>query len=230
MLNAPKDNTFMASLLYYFGVLTFSGRNTDFGDQILKIPNLVILKLYAERIREMFLPDDGDEIRQIAGDFYRTGNMQPLCDFSEQKYFKVFDNRDYRWVNELTIKTAFLTLLFNDLFYIMDSEASLERGYADLTMIVRPDMRTYPLLDFLMEFKYVSLKDAVLNGEQAKQLSSDDLKLLPSVQKKLAESENRLAGYRKTLLSGHGSRLRLRTYSVVSIGFERLIWKESAFC
>ncbi len=76
-------------------------------------------------------------IRQIAGDFYRTGNMQPLCDFIEQKYFKVFDNRDYRWANELTINTAFLTLLFNDLFYTMDSEASLERGYADLTMIVR---------------------------------------------------------------------------------------------
>lgn len=30
------------------------------------------------------------------------------------KYFKVFSNRDYAHSNELTIKTAFLTPLFDD--------------------------------------------------------------------------------------------------------------------
>ena len=152
--------------------------------------------------------------------------MQPLCDFIEQRYFRVFDNRDYRWANELVVKTAFLTLLFDDNFYIMDSEISLQRGYADLTMIIRPDMRQYPLSDFLMEFKYVSLKDAELSGEQAKDKNYDELKALTSVRTKLAESETKLESYRKTLLSEYGSRLRLRTYSVVSIGFERLIWEE----
>ena len=44
---------------------------------------------------------------------YQRGDPQPLCDFVEQKYFKVFSNRDYAWSNELTVKTAFLTLLFN---------------------------------------------------------------------------------------------------------------------
>ncbi|WP_343412139.1 hypothetical protein [Candidatus Amarolinea dominans] len=38
---------------------------------------------------------------------------------------------------------AFLTLLFDDLFYITDSEPALERSYADMTLIVRPDMRKY---------------------------------------------------------------------------------------
>ncbi len=227
MLTSPKDNTFMASLLYYFGVLTFSGRKTDFGDSVLKIPNLVIRKLYAERIREMFLPNiTGDEVRHTSGIFYKTGDMQPLCDFIEQRYFRVFDNRDYRWANELVVKTAFLTLLFDDNFYIMDSETSLQRGYADLTMIIRPDMRQYPLSDFLMEFKYVSLKDAELSGEQAKDKNYDELKASPLIRQKLAESETKLESYRKTLLSEYGSRLRLRTYSVVSIGFERLIWEE----
>jgi hypothetical protein len=37
--------------------------------------------------------------------------MQPLCDFVEQRHFKVFHNRDYRWTNDLTVNTAFLTLL-----------------------------------------------------------------------------------------------------------------------
>jgi len=226
MLTALKDETFMISLLYWFGVLTFSGEKTEFGDSVLKIPNLVIRKLYAERIREMFLPESGDEIVRTARNFYKTGDMQSLCAFVEQKYFRVFDNRDYRWANELTIKTAFLTLLFDDSFYIMDSETSLERGYADMTMIVRPDMRQYPLLDFLMEFKYVSLKDAELTGDQAKEMGIDELKTLAPVQKKLAESETKLRDYRRILLSEYGDLLQLRTYSVVTIGFERVIWEE----
>jgi len=77
-----------------------------------------------------------------------------------------------------------------------------------------------------MEFKYVSLKDADLTGEQAKDKNYDELKALTSVRTKLAESETKLESYRKILLSEYGSRLRLRTYSVVSIGFERLIWQE----
>ncbi|MGE0087650.1 MAG: AAA family ATPase [Desulfococcaceae bacterium] len=229
MLTATKDRNFMLSLLYYFGVLTFSSEKTEFGDSVLKIPNLAIRKLYAERIREMFLPGSGDEIVRTARNFYKTGEMGPLCRFIEEKYFKVFDNRDYRWANELTVKTAFLTLLFDDTFYIMDSETSLERGYADMTMIVRPDMRQYPLLDFLMEFKYVSLKDAELTGDQAKKMGIDELKKLPLVRQKFLESKTKLEDYRGILLSQYGDLLRLRTYAVVSLGFERLVWEESAF-
>ncbi|MDM8561685.1 hypothetical protein [Candidatus Parabeggiatoa sp. HSG14] len=33
----------------------------------------------------------------------------------EQRYFEVFDNRDYQTANFFPIKTAFLTVLFNDL-------------------------------------------------------------------------------------------------------------------
>ncbi|MGE0087392.1 MAG: AAA family ATPase [Desulfococcaceae bacterium] len=227
MLNAAKDRTFMLSLLYYFGVMTFAGRGL-LGKSVMKIPNLAVKKLYAERIREMWMPETPgrNDASETAEMFFMTGNMQPLCDFIEQKYFRVFDNRDYRWANELTVKTVFLTLLFNDFFYIMDSETSLERGYADMTMIVRPDMRQYPLLDFLMEFKYVSLKDAELTGDQAKEMGLEELKALAPVQKKLAESETKLRDYRRILLSEYGDLLHLRTYSVVSVGFERLIWKE----
>jgi len=39
----------------------------------------------------------------------------------------------------------------------MESEAELECGHANLTMIVRPDRRQYRILDILIEFKFVSL-------------------------------------------------------------------------
>jgi hypothetical protein len=83
-------------------------------------------------------------------------------------------------------------LLFNDTFYIMDSETSPERGYADLTMIVRPDMRQYPLLDFLMEFKYASLKDLEMSGEKLRRMSNDGLKALPAVRQKICRIGNKI--------------------------------------
>ncbi|MFN8492310.1 MAG: AAA family ATPase [Caldilineaceae bacterium] len=57
MLRASAhDTTFMASLLYYFGVLTLTqGRSKD-GEAILRIPNQVARKLYAERYLEALLP------------------------------------------------------------------------------------------------------------------------------------------------------------------------------
>jgi len=226
MLYAVKDRTFMASLLYFLGVLTMGGRN-HFGELVLKIPNLVSRKLYIERIREMLIPDTA---RARAGDvartFYTTGDMRPLCDFIEQTYFRVLDNRDYRWADEMTIKTAFLTLLFNDTLYIMDSETELDRGYADMTMILRPDMRHSQLSDNLMEFKYVSLKEAGLSGAEVRELSRDEIKKLVPVKEKFDESEIQLKRYRRTLEKSYGDVLRLRTYSVVAVGFDRLVWRE----
>jgi len=212
VLQMTKNTQFMASLLYYFGVLTLGGY-TEKGELILRIPNLVVQKLYVERIREVLLPQSTarDEAVRVAKLFCQTGNMQPLCQFIEQSCFKVFDNRDYRWTSEFTIKTAFLILLFDDTFYVMDSEASLGRGCADLTMLVRPDMRRYQLLDFLIEFKYVSLKKVELSGEQVRQLSVSELSALEPVKEKLAESKTQLGNYRQVLFSRYGEKLRLRT-------------------
>jgi hypothetical protein len=126
----------------------------------------------------------------------------------------------------LTIKTIFLTLLYNDIFYIMDSEPALQREYADLVMVVRPDQRQYDLLDFLIEFKYVSLADVGLSGEAVRGMEREELAALPAVAKKQADAQTKLVGYRETLQSLHDKRLRLRCFSVVAIGYERLVWLE----
>ena len=197
------------------------------GKLALQVPNLVVERLYVERIREMLLPDlDQNEAQRVAEVLYSTGDMQPLCDFVEGRYFRALDNRDYLWANELTVKTAFLTLLFNDLFYVMDSETALERSYADLTMILRPEMRRYELLDILIEFKYVKLSETGLSGAQVRALSEEDLHSLPPVREKLIESRTKLRGYGEKLHARYGAALRLRAYSVVAVGFERLVWVE----
>ncbi|MBC2695817.1 MAG: AAA family ATPase, partial [Desulfobacteraceae bacterium] len=107
LTDKSRDNTFLVSFLYYFGVLTIVG-DTENLKVILKVPNLVMLGLYVERIQKMLLPEpeDRDDGRDVAELVYQKGDMAPLCRFMEDRYFKVFHNRDYRWANELTVKTA----------------------------------------------------------------------------------------------------------------------------
>ena len=225
MLSAAKDQPFMGSLLYYLGVLTVGERNA-FGELTLQIPNLVIRRLYVERIQETLLPEyeDKEGVREAARRFYHSGDLQALCEFIESRYFQVFDNRDYRWSNELVIKTAFLVTLFSDTFYIMDSETAIARGYADLSLIIRPDMRQYQLLDHLLEFKYIALSDLGLSGAEVKQKTREELAALPLVQTKLNEAQAQLAAHRVTLEQAYAGKLRLCTHAVVALGFERLVW------
>jgi hypothetical protein len=87
-------------------------------------------------------------------------------------------------------------------------------------------MRKYELLDFLMEFKYVSLAEVGKSGEQVRNLTQKELAALPAVAKKQQQAQTKLAGYRATLHARYGDRLRLRCFSVVAVGYERLVWRE----
>jgi hypothetical protein len=227
MLYAVKDTQFMVSLLYYFGILTLAGENED-GELEFQIPNLVTIKLYVEKLKELLLPQitDQNQSRQLAKQFYKTGDLQPLCEFMEQRYFKVFDNRDYFGANELTIKTAFLTVLFDDTFYIMDSETELERRYADLTMILRPERRQSSHKNFILEFKYVSLGQADLTGEKAREMSQKEIKALSKVQQQFTEAKAQLLDYEKRLKNKYEQTLPLHLISVVALGFERVVWEK----
>ena len=111
--------------------------------------------------------------------------------------------------------------------YIMDSETALERRYSDLLMLVRPDMRQYRLLDMLIEFKYIDLPTSKFSAEQIRQLSNEEFGNLAPVRKKFAEAKTALEDYRKTLQAKYGELLRLHTYSVIALGFERLVWRET---
>lgn len=220
-----KDRTFLASFLYYFGVLTIAGE-TDELKVLLKVPNLVMQSLYVERIQKTFLPEPGDrdDGKWAAEKVYQKDDMKPLCDFIETRYFKVLKNRDYRWANELTVKTAFLTLLYNNIIFIMDSEKEIDRRYADLTMIVRPDKRHATAYDVLIEFKYVSLKDAGINGAQAEKLSEKELYQLPAMQQELENGTKQALEYGKKLEQRHKNS-RLAIFVVVSLDFERVCFK-----
>ncbi len=225
VLAATKDESFMVSLLYYFGILTWAGL-TGFNEEVFRIPNLVARSLYVERLRERWLPDPVDQtgVQRIGRKVCQTGDLAPLCDFIEQRYFNILSNRDYRWSNELLVKFAFLTLLFNDRLYMTVSELESARGYVDLALIVRPDMRRFQALDLLLEFKYLGLKELGLSGEQVRERSRDDLSALPAVAAKLDEAAAQARRYGETLREGYGV-TELRAFAVVALGVERLVWR-----
>ncbi len=228
VLAAVKDQPFMASLLYYFGVLTLTGQGI-LGQAILNIPNLVARSLYVERLRESWLPtyEDRQTIPRLAETVYLRGDLAPLVDFIERRYLPVLSNRDYRWTNELLVKLAFLTLLFDDRLYMMVSETEIDHGYIDLSLIVRPDMRRFPALDLLLEFKYVSRKDLNLTGEQLRALAPAALAALPLVQAKLAEAEEQAQRYGAALRERYGL-TDPRLFAVVGVGLERVVWREAS--
>ncbi|MCD6397716.1 MAG: AAA family ATPase [Spirochaetaceae bacterium] len=230
LTDKSQDNIFLVSFLYYFGVLTIAG-DTENMEVVLKVPNLVMMSLYVDRIYEMLLPEpeDRDDGRNAAKLVYQKGEMAPLCKFMEDRYFKVFHNRDYRWANELTVKTAFLTLLYNDIIYIMDSETEIDRKYADLTMIIRPDKRYGKVFDVLIEFKFVKLKDIGktkgISAEQVRALSEDELLRLPEIAGKMEEGKKQIKEYGIKLEQKYGN-LRLQKFVVVALGFERVCFNK----
>ncbi|MGD9730882.1 MAG: AAA family ATPase [Desulfamplus sp.] len=67
MSDSSKDNAFLVSFLYYFGVLTIL-KDTDDLQTVLKVPNIVIKGLYVDRICKMLLPipDDRDNGKDTA--------------------------------------------------------------------------------------------------------------------------------------------------------------------
>ncbi len=220
------EERFMVSLLYYFGVLTLTGRGI-LGELELGIPNLVTKALYVEALRKRVLPEaqDTDTVRALARQVYQTADLTALAEFMERKYLAALSNRDYRWSNELTVKTAFLTLLFNDTFYVMDSESALQRHYSDLTLIVRSNMRQYALLDIVFEFKYLPLTELGLSGEQVCSLSRVACLALPAVQTALTAALAQLAHAQQVLIEKYQQPQRLRCLAVVALGFDKLVWQ-----
>lgn len=223
-----KDTQFLATLLYYFGALTLAEKRNQWNEIILTIPNQVTRQLYLDRIREQLLPSKKwQTAHRVKFDFFKTGNLGPVCTFMHQYYFGLFDNRDYLTTNELTIKALFMTMLHDTYIYTTESEKTLGRRYGDLVMLLRPEQRPYGLFEFLFEFKYIKLRQLNMSAEEVQALSTEEVQALTPVDDALASAKTALGTYRQTLLDQHMSiPERLRCYAVVAIGYERIVWKE----
>jgi len=225
MVQDEQDQESLFSLLYYLGALTLTDTHHP-GRVGMRIPNLVMRRLYVEEIQGALLPAGSSDDKLLATEaLYINADIAPLCCLLEKRIFKTLSNRDYRWSNELTVKMAFLATLFNDVLFIMDSEPELNRGYADMSMIVRPDMRHYGIFDVLMEFKFISLATLNMTGEAVADATEEALLEMPAVANAFTDAEQQLRSYAPCLQGKYGEVMKLCSFAVIAVGFERLFWK-----
>jgi hypothetical protein len=225
MLKQERDRDTIISLLYYFGILTLGGI-VGLNKLAIKIPNLVSRSLYIEQLQDIYLSsaEDRQSLSNVPDGLFLTGDLQPVCEFIETRLFPVLSNRDYRWSNELAIKVIFMMVLFNDRVYMMVSEAEVQHGYADLSLIVRPDMRRFQALDLVLEFKYLGLKELGLSGEEVKTRSREALSQIPSVAEKLKEAREQVLRYGQVLKTRYNL-TTLTGFAVVALGLERIVFE-----
>ena len=229
LLDEHQDESFMASLLFFFGILTLHGRDAA-GFLRLCIPNLVIQQLYVEQLRRSWLPNLNwmHEAHPAVQLWCRQGNPKPVCSLVEQHLFKILANRDYAQANELTIKTAFLLLLANTQCYQVISEFPVGKGYADLALIVRPDQRRFHWLDLIIEFKFLNLENLSLSTSQISALSTQQALAIPSVQNAFDQAQKQLQRYAHELQQLHDLP-SVRCYAIVSLGLVRILWQKIDF-
>ena len=64
-----------------------------------------------------------------------------------------------------------------------------------------------------------------LSGAEVKGKSRDELLTIPAVQTEVTQAKSQLSHYQQVLYNKHGSTLKLRSFAVVGIGVERVVWE-----
>ncbi len=162
--------------------------------------------------------------------------MPPLLDFFESSLLPVLSNRDRgaapkrpgssgSGVNEMVVKALFLSILFDDSRYVVFSELELERRYADLCLLVRPEMRRHGFFDVLFEFKLVRRAELSKTGAELREMDEEGLRALTPVSAALDAAREQMARYRDAVMKKIGE-ARPRCYVVVAVGLERILGEE----
>jgi hypothetical protein len=146
------------SLLYYFGLLTITGRDEE-NKAILQIPNESIKRLYYDYIKKTYeetgiLTLDLSKYEDLMKEMAFSGQWQPLIAYLAEKMETSMGIRDLI-TGEKSIQAYLNVYLGLSLLYLVYSEKELKKGYADL--VLEPFLAQYPALkySYLVEIKYI---------------------------------------------------------------------------
>lgn len=229
-----NDRTAMVSFFYYLGLLTLTAEPGQ-----LRIPNLVVRKLFLERLLAGYLPQwqDNADARDIAREIFRGGSLEQLAKFLEDRILPILSNRDRGTaaagtsggggVNEMVLKALILAILFDDTHYSIFSELEIEQGYVDLCLIVRPEKRHLGFKDLLFELKWLQRRE-LPGTEKIRGLPLSELARLPPVARALTAAKEQAQRYRAALLRRIGPLPELRVFTLIAVGLERVLTEEIA--
>ena len=215
-----QDEDYIASMMLFFGLLTIKERQFNL---VLEIPNSVCRKLYFEKLQNI-IANRKLTTRTIQEQFFLNCNIGTVCEYIEQNMLQVLSNRDYMHADELSYKLLFLTILYRDDIYFIESERELLRDYCDIFFQVRPDMNQYGAQNILVEFKYIKLSDLQMKKEQIKAADQIDLWKQKPVKEKYQQATAQLAKYEKVLQDKY-PQIKINKMVVIGLGFDKVLGK-----
>jgi len=148
------------SLMFYMGLLTIKEAELD--EVILKVPNLVIKRIFYEYIRDKYeeklesylvTEELNDRLRLMA----KTGEAKPFIEYTYNQVFRYLSNRDLIKMEEKHIKMIYMSFLSITQAYIPYSELELNKGYSDIVLV--PDSRYGVKNSQIWELKYIKEKE-----------------------------------------------------------------------
>jgi hypothetical protein len=157
------------SLLFYFGLLTFSG-NTEEGVSFLKIPNETIKNLVYEYLETALkvaydFTIDISKFREMLRNMAYNGIFKPLFEFVAKNISDNTSIRDYinSVDNEQTVKMMYLKDLSMLDLYIVESGRDTIYGVSTWLVPFNTKYKNYTPIPYayLIEFKYIKRDTAV---------------------------------------------------------------------
>ena len=219
--------------------ISASSRFPRTSHRTFRFPTSPIRKVFLDRLFDLYVPKIPDMRagRDAATRFFEGGDFQPVLDYLEQTFLPILSNRDVGpdpkrpefsggGVNETVLKTLLLALLFDDYRYYAFSEPEVGRGYADMCLIVRPELRAARRFDLQFELKLVRKKALGKSGEELRGMTEDALKELPAVKTAFDDARAQVVRYTAALKVRFGDLLNLRAFTLVAVDLERVLVEE----
>lgn len=160
------DENFLLSLMYHNGALTYGRKSNEKDRVILKIPNLVMQKIFLEEALN-FIGYSKNKISILLESIkalIKDKNIIPLCEFIKKNQLSSLKFQDVEHSQEQDIKSNCLMALnlgFKSDIHVeneLDLEIYGKFGQADITIGLPPKIH--------IEFKNLKVKDFNRNGIQ----------------------------------------------------------------
>ena len=192
---SEKEN--FKSLLFYLGMLTIKESGTM--GTVLKIPNYVIKTIYWEQYFRKVNEDYNIEIKSIrnaVNEMRMNGNIERFIGIIKG-ILEDLSNRDLMHLDEKNVKMIFLTLLGVDSTYFIKSEDENNKGYVDLMLKRKIQLKDITKFQWIIELKYIKESDRD-TLEKVKEQGLKQLKMYGD--SKMVKEEMEEEGLKKVLI------------------------------
>ena len=213
------------SLLYYIGMLTI---DSPFENKtMLKIPNYAIKQLYWDYMANTYKVTKSTRYSELIRAMHSmriTGNTNDIMDIYE-KVINNISTKDLTHFNEASCKSIFITLVFTDGIYLIESEREANGGYTDLYLKENYLYAEHVKYRFMIEFKHIKTGD--LKGD-LNALSKDEIikQNTTLIDKYKGDAKKQLNKYMQDFNVLQDSDRILKKYTIIVLGRKYIVADE----